>query len=273
MRHHHHGAALLGERAHHLEHLADELGVERRGGLVEQQHRRLHRQRARDRHALLLAARHVRRVGVAELPHPHALEVALGALARLGLRQPEHMHRRLDDVLEHRHVAPQVEVLEHHRQARADLLQLVRVLDHQLALAVAHQRHLLARHQDAACGRAFEEVDAAQPGALARAGRADDADHVARVRGQRDALEHLVVAVGFVQVFDADLFDAGLVVHVVLLRGRPRGARHVAAGCCSAPPQVGGARSAVLAAGLIRTTCPPPPCAVPGGPASAARRA
>ena len=56
------------------EHLADELGVERRGGLVEQHQLRLHRQRAGDRHALLLAARELRRVGVELVGEADAVE-------------------------------------------------------------------------------------------------------------------------------------------------------------------------------------------------------
>ena len=49
-------------RAHDGEHLADELGVERRGRLVEQHHLRVEAERARDRDALLLAARELGRV-------------------------------------------------------------------------------------------------------------------------------------------------------------------------------------------------------------------
>ena len=52
----HHGHAFLGQPHHHVEHLADHLGVERRRRLVEQHHDRVHRQRAGDGHALLLAA-------------------------------------------------------------------------------------------------------------------------------------------------------------------------------------------------------------------------
>jgi hypothetical protein len=48
--------ALVGQALHHLQHLAHQLGVQRRGDLVAQQHAGLHRQRAGDRHALLLAA-------------------------------------------------------------------------------------------------------------------------------------------------------------------------------------------------------------------------
>src|SRR5215469_12111078 len=53
---HDHGPALLRELADHAQHLADELGIERRGRLVEQHELRLHRQHASDRDPLLLAA-------------------------------------------------------------------------------------------------------------------------------------------------------------------------------------------------------------------------
>ena len=49
-------AALLGELADQLEHLADQLGIERRGDLVEQQDLGVGRDRPHDRRALLLPA-------------------------------------------------------------------------------------------------------------------------------------------------------------------------------------------------------------------------
>ena len=57
-----HGHALVGQRLHDAQHLADRLGIERRGRLVEQHQRRLHRERAGDRDPLLLAARQRRRM-------------------------------------------------------------------------------------------------------------------------------------------------------------------------------------------------------------------
>ena len=47
----------LRQLLHHVQHFLDHLGVERRGRLVEEHDARLHRQRPRDRDALLLAAR------------------------------------------------------------------------------------------------------------------------------------------------------------------------------------------------------------------------
>ena len=69
-----HRHADLGEVAHHVEHLADELRVERRGRLVEQHQLRVHRQRARDRDALLLAAGERHRVGVVLVREADAVE-------------------------------------------------------------------------------------------------------------------------------------------------------------------------------------------------------
>ncbi len=47
-----------------LEHLVDEFRIQRRGDLVAQQRGGLHRQRPGNRHALLLPARELIRVGV-----------------------------------------------------------------------------------------------------------------------------------------------------------------------------------------------------------------
>jgi len=74
MRHDDHGHARPGEVAHDLEHLADELGIERRGRLVEEHEFRPHGKGAGDRDALLLAARELDRVGVALVGEPDPLE-------------------------------------------------------------------------------------------------------------------------------------------------------------------------------------------------------
>ncbi len=65
------------------EHLADQLRVERAGDLVEQHQLRLHRQRAHDRGALLLAARQPVRVLAGLVAEPEAVEqLARALLAR-----------------------------------------------------------------------------------------------------------------------------------------------------------------------------------------------
>ena len=70
--HHHHRHALFGQRLHDGEHLTNGLWVERRSGLIEKHHPRLHRKSPSNGHALVLATRqlawvNVRLVGQADL--------------------------------------------------------------------------------------------------------------------------------------------------------------------------------------------------------------
>ena len=76
VRDHHHRHAFLREPHHHVEHLVDHLGIERRRRLVEQHADRIHRQRARDRDALLLAAGKLARKLVLLRDQADAIEVA-----------------------------------------------------------------------------------------------------------------------------------------------------------------------------------------------------
>ena len=69
----------LGEPAHDVEDLADELGVERARRLVEEHELGLHGEGARDRDALLLAAGELRGVGVRLVGEPDAVEQLAGA--------------------------------------------------------------------------------------------------------------------------------------------------------------------------------------------------
>ena len=73
MRHNEHRKALAREALHHVEHFADHLGVERARRFVEEDDIRVHRERPRDCHALLLAAGELRRAGVAVSGHADAL--------------------------------------------------------------------------------------------------------------------------------------------------------------------------------------------------------
>src|SRR6266513_5990004 len=104
VRDHHHGHAFLGELDHHVEHFVDHLGVERRGRLVEQHGDRVHRQRARDRHALLLAAGELAGVLVLVGEQADALEELEPFFRRLADRAPQHLDLAERQVLGHRHV-------------------------------------------------------------------------------------------------------------------------------------------------------------------------
>ena len=115
-----HGDAGPGQLLHHVEHLADHLGVERRGRLVEQQHLRLHGERPGDADALLLAAGELAGIFVDLVLEPDARQQLARPLVRVGPGQAAHPHRRQRDVAQHGHVRKEVEALEHHADLGAD---------------------------------------------------------------------------------------------------------------------------------------------------------
>ena len=91
-----------------------DLGVERRERLVEEQHLRLDRERARERDALLHAARELPRVARPGLGHVDELEQLGDALPDRVLADPlAHPHPEAD-VVRDRHVREERVRLEHH---------------------------------------------------------------------------------------------------------------------------------------------------------------
>jgi len=74
----------------------------------------------------------------------------------------QHVYRHLDHVLQRGHVRPQVEMLEHHGQARTHALQLFRVGGAQGAVFAGHQFQLFVIEQDLAGVGLLQQVDAAQ---------------------------------------------------------------------------------------------------------------
>ena len=177
-----HRHPVTGEIAHHDQHLADELRIERGGDLVEQHHVRVHHQRPRDRDPLLLAAGELVRVLARLLGQPDLLEQL--PRARLGVRA-----RRLPDpargereVVHHGQMREEVELLEDDPDSLARRRQIG-------ALA----RDLLALEEDPAGVQGLEQVDATQQRALAAPARADDRQHLAPVDVEVDPAQDLVV--------------------------------------------------------------------------------
>src|SRR3954467_2949438 len=136
------------------------------------------------------AARQLRRVRPAAVAEADALEQLVRPLDRLLLRHALHEHRRLDDVLERRHVREQVEALEDHPDLRAlaDDVALGELVELVALLAVADE---LPVDTETAGVDLLQMVDAAQERRLARARRPEEAHHLAGGDLERDALEHL----------------------------------------------------------------------------------
>ena len=140
-------------------HVAADQWVERRERFVEEQHRRVDRQRPGQTDPLLHATREL--LGVVELvplqpdqlEHPHRLGVALG------LGDPLHL-QAVAGVVDHRAVWEQTEVLEHHRQLlAADLAQGVLV----------HRREVVIVERDLTFGDVGQAGDASHERRLPRA--------------------------------------------------------------------------------------------------------
>src|SRR5262249_32843272 len=146
------------------EHLADELRIERRGRLVEKDRLRLHRQRSRYGHALLLAAGELRRVSVELFPQSYLDEQRFGLLPRVGTRRVFHVHRTLHHVLQRRAMRKKIKALKHHADFAANRMDRLALAVHRLAI----DRHLTLVV-------ALEAVDATKQCGLARPRGADDA--------------------------------------------------------------------------------------------------
>ena len=178
--------------------------VECARGLVAQQDLRVCRQRAGDRHTLLLAARKLGRVIVRAVTQADGLEQLARPLLRVRLFDARDLEREAD-ILQRRALLQQVKLLEDHAHRAARLEQL---LFGQLA-------QLLPVHGHRALGRRLQKVDAAHKRTFARARQADDAEDLAAADVQIHAVQRnhrtRPAAEGFIQVSntnDVILFQA-----------------------------------------------------------------
>ena len=187
-----------GELLHDVEHVADHLGVERRGRFVEQHHLGVHAQRAGDRHALLLAAGQPRRVLVGLVGETDPLQQLHRVLLHLRLRRELGAPGSRHHVLEHGHVREQVELLEAHADVLAQVADLLVLAPRAVPTAELDPGHL-----DRALRGVLDEVHTAQHRRLAGAGPAEDDDDLAAAYLHVHALDDLQVPEGLVQVVDA----------------------------------------------------------------------
>ncbi len=193
MRHQQAGQPLLDQVADHGQHLAHRLRVQRGGHLVEQDQLGLHRQRAGNRHALLLAPGELARIHARLVGQANLAQQLDGGGLRLGAATAQYAQRRDGEVLQHRQVRKQVVLLEDKAHALAQRNALG------LAAQLAHRD---AANGDRALLRLQQAGDAAQDGGLARAGRTDDGHRLPAPHFQIDALEHRVAAEGKVHILE-----------------------------------------------------------------------
>ena len=180
MRHDDHRHAVLCELTHQVEHLADHLRVERRGGLVKEHDLRLHRERAHNSDTLLLAAGEHGRIGIGLVGKVDALKKLHRKLVGFLLSLELQRDRGEGDVLLDGHVREEVEVLENHAHLAAVQVEI------DLGVGNIH-----AAKYDLAGGRSLQQVQAAQQRRLARPGGADYRDDLAARNAETAVIERL----------------------------------------------------------------------------------
>ena len=199
----HHRQAAAGELADDAEDLADELGVERRGDLVEQQHLGVDHQGPHDGGALVLPAAHPVGVlvGLVAEPEPgEQLTATLLGLATWASCGPAAGPR----------VMLSSTVMCGNRLNDWNTMPMRRRISFWLTPrpVISSPSRRIEPGVDA-----VEQVDAAQQGGLAAPARADQADDLVFVDGEVDAVEHVLVAEGLVDAVDLELRGAGWSVH------------------------------------------------------------
>ena len=188
-----HRQPLFRQTPHHIEHLADHLRVERARRLIKQQYLRLHGQRTRNGNALLLSAGQLRRPGIDIRRHADLRQVFHGDLLCLLAAALERGDLTGDAVVERRHIVKEIEALKHHADLCA-VLREIEVLGRDVPPMIEHLTG----------GRRLEQVDAAQHRALAGAGCANDAQHLALFHAEVDVAQDGMVAELLLQMYKLD---------------------------------------------------------------------
>ena len=162
-----HGTAFLGQGTDDAKHFLDHFRIEGRGRLVEQDDLGLHGQCTGNRRPLLLTPGELCRIGVTLVVNADLGQQRFGVLDGLGLALAQHAAWRLDEVVEDRHVRPEVEVLEDEADLAAQAIDLAVVGGDQLAVLDRLELEFFAGDEDLPGVRVFQQVDAAQERGLA----------------------------------------------------------------------------------------------------------
>ena len=184
----------MSEVAHQIEHLADHLRVKRARRLVEEHDLGCHGERAHNGDALLLPAGEHRGIFVRLVGKADALEQRHGLRVGVRLRFEPQLHGGEGDVLLHRHVREEVEMLKDHAHLAAVEIQID---------LFAVEGNVL--EGNGAGGRLLQEIEAAQQRRFAAAGGADDRHDLALLYAQIAVGERVDAAAA---IFLADVLHA-----------------------------------------------------------------
>src|SRR5581483_1393140 len=182
-------------------------------------HARVVRERARDRDALLLAARELARQVVEPPVEADALEQLLHPLAAVAPCEVRRRERRLD-VLRRGERRDEVELLEHEPEGGAPQPR---------QLGVPHRSEVASLEEDGALARAVEAAEQLEQRRLAGAARSDHREEVAAVDHEVDLAHRAYLrAAHGVGAADAPELVGGCVVHQPRWRSASAGRRRAA---------------------------------------------
>ena len=181
----------LGEVHHHVKHFVDHFRVKRRGRFVKEHADGVHGERASDGDALLLAAGHLTRELVGMLQESDTIKELKTTFFGFFTAAAEDLHLGENEVFADRQVREELEVLEHHAHAAAQL--------RQIRLRVAHGN---AVDDDLALLEGFERIDRLDERRLARARRAANDDDFTLFDVHGTVLQHLEVAIPLADVLN-----------------------------------------------------------------------
>ena len=175
-----HGHAAFCHVLNDGENLLDHLRVQGGGGLVKEHHLRLHGQGTHNGKPLLLAAGQTAGILLRLVREAHPRQKGQSLPLGLLLGHLLLQNRGQGDVFQHRQVGKYVEILEYH----ADFL--TKAADLRF-----FGRELPAVKENLSGGGLLQQVEAAQQGALASAGGADDGENLLPVDRGGDSLQNL----------------------------------------------------------------------------------
>ena len=204
-----HGHAIGGQFQHHVEDLTDDLRIQGRGDLVEQQQLWVHHQRSHDRDPLLLTSRQLARQRARLLGEPDTLQQLRGLFHGPVTFAPLHQTRAEQQVVHHVQVREQLVALEHHPDSLPDLGPArPRIRDHDTV-----QFHGAVRDR-------LQAVEATQQRRLPAARGADDGNHLAGGDLQVDSVQGPEIPVVLSQTGDSQ-HRGHVVAHFLSRRRAP----------------------------------------------------
>jgi len=205
-----HGELQLAHEAHHVEHLADQFGVERGCWLIKKHDSWLHGERAGNGNALFLPSGKAIGIFIFLKKHANTIQVFLRQCNGFVFIHAFDSDRSFNNVFQHTHMGEEVEFLKDHPGFQPDLMNELLVL-----FALLSALHFDPIHFNDATGWLLQEIDAAQEGALARSAPSNEADNLAFLYIKAYIFQNVQPTEIFVEVRN---FDNGS--HLIDLRER-----------------------------------------------------